>query len=1019
LLAYVRPVLFRFGAYELDEAKGELRREGRPVAIQPKPLALLGLLLRERERVVPANEILDALWPETVVTPGSLNRAVSHARRAIGDTHRGRFITSVSKRGYRFSGEVVVIEPRARPAAAPKATAFVGREDARSALRTAWAASLEARRSAVALVTGPAGIGKTRLAEIACAEIAAGGGLVLSGRAREGEGVPAFWLWAQVLRRLLEAEGAADELRDVTRHAAELAELLQLEPPARPAEGAGRTPEQSRFLLFDGVSRVLLRAARRRPLLVWLEDLQWAGAESLRLLEHLALENVDAALLVLATVRDEVREPGDAVSRTLALLRSQDRTVEVALAPFSRAEVAALLERVLGRPAPSDLTSELSARTEGVPLFVREALRLLDERGALAQPERIAREGVQLPPRALDLIRRPLGKLSSRCAAAVAAAAVLGREFDLPAVSHVATLEREQALDAVDEAARAGVIEESAGRAGFRFTHALFQEAVLAGLAPGERARLHGRAAEHLERENAGDPSAVLAELAHHHHRALAIGDPERACAAALRAAEQAERLSAFSQAALHYEQASAAFEQVPGCDPERRLELALARTEAWRLASERSKRRQAARAAFELARALARPREMARAAIGLLDLQEWGVPDAEARAAVTAALAALGEGGGVEEARLVTRLAYLDVRDEPENAARVGRHAVALAREAGDADALQDALYTLHFAIGGPEGLAERSAIADEIDAVALRSRSADRAVIALLDVAGDSLERGDREGSRRRREQAQKLAGARPHLGMRWHLQVYDTGITLLEGRLDEVESRADAALSVGLRAEHPYARGCANAHRALLARERGDDEGLLALLSPALRAREGPTHWVKAVVARAQAARGKLREARALFEELAARGFGDIPRNLRWTATLNEIAALCADLGDRARGEALRSLLSPYAERHAVMPLAILYGGPLHLSLARLAESLARADEAAEHYAAALAACEALHADPMRARAALHAGRFWLGRERKRALALLEESARSAAALGMARLAGEARSSLERRG
>ena len=1008
-------MLFRFGAYELDEAKGELRRDGRPVAIQPKPLALLALLLRERERVVPANEILDSLWPDTTVTPGSLNRAVSHARRAIGDTHRGKFIRSVSRRGYRFSGDVVVVESRA--SAPPTAgSPFVGREDALALLREAWAGVLEARRSAIVLVTGPAGIGKTRLTEVAAAEVEAAGGLVLSGRAREGEGVPAFWLWAQVLRRLLEAEGSADELREVTRHAAELGELLQLEPSAEPAEGPARTAEQSRFLLFDGVARALLRAARRRPLLVLLEDLQWAGAESLRLLEHLAHENVEAPLLVLATVREEPREPSHPVARTLALLRAQDRSFELALAPFSRAEVAALVERVLGRPAPPDLTTELSARTEGVPLFLREALRLLAERGALAQPERIAREGVQLPPRALDLIRRPLEKLSAPCAAAVAAGAVLGREFDLPALSHVAALSREQALDAVDEAARAGVIEESAERVGFRFTHALFQEAVLAGLSPGERARLHWRAAEHLERENAGDPSAVVAELAHHHHRALAVGDPERAHAAALRAAERAARLSAWAQAALHYEQASAAFEQLPGCDPLLRLELALARTEAWRLASERSRRRQAARAAFELARALERPREMARAATGLLDLQEWGVRDEEARAALTAARAALGEDGGVEEARIVTRLAYLDVRAEQEHAARLGRHAVALARAARDPDALQDALYTLHFALGGPDGLDERSALANEIVEVAARSMSADRAVISLLDVACDCIERGDREGSRRRSDEARRLAGPRPHLGMRWHLEVYGSGLALLEGRLDEVEARALASLSVGLRAEHPYARGCATAHRALLARERGDSAGLLALLAPTLRAREGPADWVKAVLARAHASLGNAREARGLFEEIAAGDFAGIPRNLRWTATLAEIAQLAADLEDARRAALLRELLSPYAERHASMPLAILYGGPLRFALARLAETLGRSEEAGEHYATALGSCEALHADPMRARVALHAGRFWLGREKKRGLALLGESARSAAALGMAGLAAEARAALE---
>jgi len=221
-------VLYRFGAYELDEARGELRREGRPVAIQPKPLALLGLLLRERERVVPSDEILTTLWPDTVVTPGSLNRAVSHARRAIGDTHRGRVIRSISRRGYRFAGEVVAIEPGARPGAGAPERPFVGRSDALARLREAWAGALARREGAAVLISGPPGIGKSRLTERMTAELEAAGALVLIGRAREGEGVPAFWLVAQVLRHLLEQTGAADALREITAHAAELADLLGL-----------------------------------------------------------------------------------------------------------------------------------------------------------------------------------------------------------------------------------------------------------------------------------------------------------------------------------------------------------------------------------------------------------------------------------------------------------------------------------------------------------------------------------------------------------------------------------------------------------------------------------------------------------------------------------------------------------------------------------------------------------------------------------------------------------------------
>jgi DNA-binding winged helix-turn-helix (wHTH) protein len=964
-------VIYRFGAYELDEARGELRRDGKPVAIQPKPLALLGLLIRERERVVPSEEILDTLWPDAVVTPGSLNRAVSHARRALGDTHKGRWIRSISRRGYRFSGEVTEHEP-GRPAvrAAAPERPFVGRAEALARIREAWGRAAGARTGAVVLVSGPPGIGKTRLTERVTAEIEAEGALVLVGRAREGEGVPAFWPFAQALRRLLEQPAAAEALREVASHEPELADVLGLSTPRAAPE---RAPEQSRFLLFDSVCRALLREARRRPLLLALEDVQWAGAESLRLLEHLAHEPLDAPLLVLATVRDEPRAPGDPVERTLGLLRAQDRCTEVALQPFSRAEVAALLEQVLAKPAPPELTSELFARTEGVPLFLREALRLLGERGALAEPERVPREGVVLPARALDLIRRPLERLSPAATALVSAAAVLGRDFELVAAAAVAGQERAGALDCIDEAVAAGVLEPAGGATAFRFTHALFQEAALAALAPGARARLHLRAAEHLERENAGDASALLAELAHHRHRALAVGDPERACEAAERAAAQCVRRGAWEQAAHHLEQAREAFEQVPGCDPERRLALALEATDAWRFASERSRRRQSAQAAFELARALGKPRELARAAIGLLDLQEWGVRDEAARAGIREALAAVRGTGSVEEARLVTRLAYLEIRTAHESASRIARQAATLARAAGDPDALQDALYTLHFSIGGPDGLAERSALAAEIEAVAAESKSADRSLIALLDTAGDRFELGDRAGALRFREAARRVAGARPHLGMRWHLEVYDTGVALLEGRLDEVAARIDSAYSVGVRAEHPYARACANGHRALLARERGDPAGVLAALAPALRAREGPGHWVEAVVARAELACGRAREARARFDALAARDFDDIPRNLRWTATLIEIAHLCADLEDVARAGALDALLAPYADHHGILPLAICYGGPVRWAQARLAALRGNRREARALREEASAACEAIGAEATRARIA----------------------------------------------
>ncbi|MGH0032036.1 MAG: winged helix-turn-helix domain-containing protein [Myxococcota bacterium] len=143
-------MIYRFGGCELDDSAGELRRDGQPVALQPKPLALLRLLIEERHRIVPNDELLERLWPGETVTPNSLSRAVSVARGAIGDAGRSGWIRSYTRRGYRFHGDVVALDDAAGSAgrggaagdpsadtAADGALPFVGREEPLSRLRAA------------------------------------------------------------------------------------------------------------------------------------------------------------------------------------------------------------------------------------------------------------------------------------------------------------------------------------------------------------------------------------------------------------------------------------------------------------------------------------------------------------------------------------------------------------------------------------------------------------------------------------------------------------------------------------------------------------------------------------------------------------------------------------------------------------------------------------------------------------------------------------------------------------------
>lgn len=972
-------MIYRFGAYELDSDAGELRRGGTPVAIQPKPLVLLRTLVEARDRIVPLDELFDTLWPDVAVTPSSLNRAVSHARRAIGDTHRGEAIKSYARRGYRFCADVVELADGGGPvrrvvdsadARIPELPPFVGREPALEQLRgSLQAASDGAGR--VVLVEGRPGVGKTRLVSVFADEAEGRGALVLRARGREGEDVPAFWVWAQVLRQLAGEEGVSEELEALARRSSELGELVpEIAPPGqarRPLSG-----EQSRFLFFDAVARALSSVAASRPTLLLLEDVHWAESGSLRLLEHLVEEIGAVPLCIVVTARHEPRAEGSPVQRCLAALRRLDGCTPIRLEGLSRAGVAELFSRVLGRRPPTDLTSEVYARTEGVPLYLREALRLLRDRGALARPEDVRLGDVALPAESLGWIARAFDSLSGGVSDLLGAAAVLGREFGVAALAETASRERADVLDLLDEAVAAGVVEEDPeSTAAFRFSHALFQQVANERLAAGRRARLHLRAAERLERRHADDPEAVIEALARHHHRSIAVGDPERAFACAMQAGAAATRLLAWEQAAQHYERAVEALEHLDEADTERRFEAWLCLGEAYLASGDRRRRHEVLMRAVDLARRCGRPDVFARAAVLFCDTSEWAVPDPVAEALVDEAVERLAPEPTAARARLLTRQAYRHARRAPERDQPGAREAVALARETRDARAIQEALYVLGFTLAGPDHLDERAGIAAEMIRVAEDAELEAETVIAAIDIASDSLMRGDRRGARHWRAEAGRLCGTAAPPLMGWHLGVYDTGLALLEGRVGEVRERSEAALSLGRRVAHPYARGCHGAILACLAWEQARFEEVLERMLPFLASGEAPLHWVRAQCARAAWRAGAPDRARALYEEALEEGAAAIPRDIRWTRTIVEAGHACADLGDESRAEEILTLLAPVTEQHGVLPVPVCYGGPVRHARARIVDRFGSPDDAAELYQAALRDARALGARPFEAR------------------------------------------------
>lgn len=1013
-----------FGPFELDVAAGELRRDGHEVSLQPKPLALLQLLIEERHRVVPIDELLDRLWTGASVTQSSLTRAVSLARSGIGDSGRSGRIRSYTRRGYRFHGDVAQLDgdTSLAPAQATEAGSssdssgipFSGRSDPLARLRAAWEESV-AGHGGAALISGPAGIGKTRLTEVFATEVRRRGGIAVRGRALEEEGEPAFWVWAQVLRGLHEFDpssldelglAASDEL------GALMPELVRRKAP----DAEMLAPEQRRFVFFDAVSRALSRAARSHPLLIVFEDVHWADPASLRLLEHLAFELAGTSVLLVATAREArpgAEHPG---TRTLSILRRQDRCAQIELAGLTTDEVETLVHRATGQPSP-ELARALVARTGGVPLYLREGLRRVLEDGG-ADPD-AALQLAALPMPGTDWIEESLGDLSEETRAVLGAASVVGREFPVPLLAAVADLDRGSALDRLDEAVRAGVVEEDPqSPVRYRFVHDLFREASYNHLGPGTRARLHLRAAERLEHQHAEQLDQVVSELSHHHHQSLAVGDPERAHACAERAAERAFAVCAYEKAALHQSQALAALDHGEAIPVVRRLQTLLALGEACRLAGERKRRREVFGEAMALAERLERPLEFAEAALGLTDVAEWGVRDELGHRALETALAGLpNEGTPPElEARVLARLGYLEAVHHPVQAeARLGR-ALQLAGEIPtNPDLLEECHYALHLALAGPDRQDERYQLATEIRSAAATARDPDAAVTAILDVACDQLELGRPEKARELRAQADAIAGDPPHPRTMWCRQVFDTGLALLGGQVEEVEARIWTARRLALRLEHPYAEGCARAHLALYHRARGAHDEVLLALEPAVE-KGGPREWVQAVVTRARLEVGREDEARELFALIKGGRFEEIPRNLRWTATIVEVAHACADLKDAEQAANLIKILRPEEHRHGVMPMVVSYAGPVSFALARLYELTGDPETAAALYPEAHEAALALEARPMAARIQLEWSALELRRgSRTRARELLRESAEVAEALGLTEVAEVARSRL----
>lgn len=420
------------------------------------------------------------------------------------------------------------------PAAAPPAAAgpaparaerLVGRDAELARLLEALDEASSGLR--VALIEGEPGIGKTRLAEEVGAEAARRGAMVLWGRSFEGGAAPALWPWLPPLRALAAALPAPAQL------APELAALLS--PAAVP--GGGATAVQvARFALVEAVADLLARSAAARPVVLVLDDIQWADVESLELLTSMVGRLADARLLIIVTVRELEVGRNDIVVATLAALTRSTGARRLPLRGLTSEATDALVAQTAGDLDPVAAAS-IHARAEGNPFFATELARLLASGQGLP--------GTDVPSGVRDVVRRRLSLLPEATVELLRVAAVIGRDVDLGLLAAAAGRDLDGCLDDLEPAILHRLLVAAPDQpGGHRFAHALVREVVVDDISSLRRARMHLRVADALD--DSDDNAEIRAE---HLWQAVPIGVSARAAGALERAARVAVRRLAYTTA--------------------------------------------------------------------------------------------------------------------------------------------------------------------------------------------------------------------------------------------------------------------------------------------------------------------------------------------------------------------------------------------------------------------------------------------------------------------------------------
>jgi class 3 adenylate cyclase/tetratricopeptide (TPR) repeat protein len=915
--------------------------------------------------------------------------------------------------------DAIPLPPKIAPV---PAFGLYGRGGEQAIIYRCWTAGKQGQRQLV-LLAGEPGIGKTRLASEA-GRIAHGeGAIVLFGSCDEDIGYP-YRPFVEALRHYL--TNASDEalLQHVRKYRSE---LLRIAPAL--AERVPNLPkletadaETERYMMFEAVAGLLAAASQQSPVLLILDDLQWAGTPELLLVKHILRSPMPMRLLVIGTYRDTELSRMHPLTAVLADLRREIGIERIALRGLDEMGVVDFVEAAAGHELDEvqlALARVIGRDTEGSPLFVGEVLRHLAESGAaFRQGERWTISGdiqsLGIPEGVKEAIGRRLSRLSIETNKTLSLASVIGHEFDLMLLKQVAETSEDAILDAVDEARSAALVAKIAsGVDYYAFTHLLVRATLYDELNPDRRARIHERVGVALERLTAEMPDQRIDELARHWMAAaMNVGNARKAIGFARRAGDRALAGLAFEQAAKYYEQALSVLAQHDRDAELLRCDLLLALSDAKRRAGDIGYREPVAQA-VQIARSAGDAKRFALAVLGNArpdhPFANSNLLDQSLIALYEEAIAALDNADeDILRARLFFHLAG-EMLHTPQRERRkeLSRQAVAIARQCGDRALIAQALHIYASAINDPTTLRERLALTAEQGALADELVTRETRWAAAYQRLGALLESGDIGGAELMLSRMKELASKLRQPFFSWGTELAVAMMSVMSGAPD-AEQNVLAAFQVGTVGGQPDAKQAYISQLSVIRRDQGRHAELIESLRGFADTLLHLPVW-RVIFAGLCCETDELDEARAQIDKLAGCDF-QISLDWTWASVVINLAQVCADLGDQRLAALYYPQVQSVAGQVGVTAIGLVCYGSLAFPCGQLAACLHRWEEAEQYFDQAIAMNTRIGARPYLVRTQRAYASMLLDRnspdDRARAVKLIEEGRAVADQLGMRR-------------